>query len=296
MAELVDVEPGSAEWLAIRREGITATDIPVILGLTTWDSRFSLWHRKAGNLPERPDSDLFKWARHGEQYVMGRWAEAHDEPRIESGGLWRDGWRMATPDYLTASGVIECKTVATWEGWGPSLSDEIPERVRVQVQWQLAVLDRSCGYVAAVNRTTGQFRHYIVLPATEEEAGRQFFAGLEFWQSLERGEAPPVDDAVATTDALKALHPRDDTGSAEVSSDAWYQYQGAVKELQFHELLKRGALNKIREDMGSARYALVDGERVLSRITGKVEGHWVAPHEQDYLRAVKRKDKGDAAS
>jgi len=27
MAELVDVEPGSAEWLAVRREGITATDI-----------------------------------------------------------------------------------------------------------------------------------------------------------------------------------------------------------------------------------------------------------------------------
>jgi len=27
VAELVDVEPGTAEWLAVRREGITATDM-----------------------------------------------------------------------------------------------------------------------------------------------------------------------------------------------------------------------------------------------------------------------------
>jgi len=29
VAELVDVVPGSAEWLAVRREGITATDIRI---------------------------------------------------------------------------------------------------------------------------------------------------------------------------------------------------------------------------------------------------------------------------
>jgi len=49
MAELVDVDPGSLEWLEVRRSGITATDIPVILGLSPWDSKFALWHRKAGN-------------------------------------------------------------------------------------------------------------------------------------------------------------------------------------------------------------------------------------------------------
>jgi len=295
MAELVDVEPGSAEWLAVRREGITATDIPVILGLTSWDSRFALWHRKAGNLPERPDSDLFRWARWSENYVTLCWEQENERDTCET-GLWRDGWRMATPDRLTAGGVLECKTVATWDGWGPSLTDEIPERVRVQVQWQLSVLERACGYVAAVNRQTGGFRHYIVLPAVEEAEQRMILPALAFLQSLIDGTPPPADDAIATTDALKALHPRDDTGSAEIDADLWGDYEYLVNALKAMKAEKQRHENKIRDAMQDARYATVGGERVLSRITGKVEGHWVAPYEQDYLRAVKRKDKGDAAS
>src|SRR5215469_16384066 len=108
-AELVDVEPGSAEWLEVRRSGVTATDIPVILGLSPWDSPFALWHRKAGNLPERPDSDLFRWTRHGEAYVVERWCDATGMACFIT-GLWRDGWRMATPDRLTSDdGILECK-------------------------------------------------------------------------------------------------------------------------------------------------------------------------------------------
>src|SRR5215472_14753519 len=219
MAELVPVEPGSGEWLAVRREGVTATDIPVILGLVTWDSRFALWHRKAGNLPERGDTDLFQWGRHGQSYAMERWVEATGMHAHET-GLWRDGWRMATPDYLTHGGVLECKTTATWDGWGRGDLD-VPDHVRVQVQWQMLLLDRWCGYVAAINRSTGQFRHYKVMPASNADEQRMVIAGLMFWQSLERKEPPPVDDAVATTDALKALHPRADRQAAEVNSMTW---------------------------------------------------------------------------
>jgi len=39
-------------WLAVRREGITATDAATIMGASPWDSPFALWHRKKGNLPE----------------------------------------------------------------------------------------------------------------------------------------------------------------------------------------------------------------------------------------------------
>jgi predicted phage-related endonuclease len=30
--------PGDPEWLELRRTGITASDLPVIMGLVSWDS------------------------------------------------------------------------------------------------------------------------------------------------------------------------------------------------------------------------------------------------------------------
>jgi predicted phage-related endonuclease len=55
--ELVDVTPGSPEWLDTRRAGVTATDIPVILGISSYESAYSLYYRKRGELPEVEDND-----------------------------------------------------------------------------------------------------------------------------------------------------------------------------------------------------------------------------------------------
>lgn len=38
MAELV-CRADDPAWLARRREGVTATDLPAILGISSWDSR-----------------------------------------------------------------------------------------------------------------------------------------------------------------------------------------------------------------------------------------------------------------
>jgi|SRR5215469_395442 len=293
-AELVDVEPGSAEWLEVRRSGVTATDIPVILGLSPWDSPFALWHRKAGNLPERPDSDLFRWARYGQEYCRERWEEACGAGMVpQETGLWRDGWRMATPDYLAGdNAVLECKTVGSWDGWGRGDSD-VPAYVRVQVEWQLAVLERDIGYVAAVNRQTGQFRDYAIQPADQVEAMNQFMAGLLFWESLEDARPPDVDDAVATTEALKALNPRHESNSAEIGHRLHAEHEVTVNALKQWKKERQRVENAIRLAMGEARYATVGGERVLSRIVTKVEGHWVGPSERDYLLAARKREDKD---
>ncbi len=45
---LVDVNQKSEEWLDWRSEGITASDIPVILGLSPYKTRYQLWAEKTG--------------------------------------------------------------------------------------------------------------------------------------------------------------------------------------------------------------------------------------------------------
>ncbi|EIF42771.1 Phage-related protein endonuclease-like [gamma proteobacterium BDW918] len=45
---LVDVNQKSDEWLLWRSEGITASDIPIILGLSPYKTRYQLWAEKTG--------------------------------------------------------------------------------------------------------------------------------------------------------------------------------------------------------------------------------------------------------
>jgi predicted phage-related endonuclease len=52
MPDLVNVMPGSLEWRAARRLGVTATDIVTVLGLSRWDSAYALYWRKTGVTPE----------------------------------------------------------------------------------------------------------------------------------------------------------------------------------------------------------------------------------------------------
>jgi hypothetical protein len=48
-AELVGFfKPGTPDWHAAREHGIGGSEIAAILGMSKWESRFSLWHRKKG--------------------------------------------------------------------------------------------------------------------------------------------------------------------------------------------------------------------------------------------------------
>ena len=333
MAELVmsaaEIAQDRDRWLAVRREGITATDAAVIMGVSPWDSPFALWHRKKGNLPEHGDSDRFRLARYLEEYVWELWQEANgraDETDAlpsgtDEGGLYRDGWRMASPDFLLfddiaigsgrCTAVVECKTVASWEGWGRGLghmpgspdwvSDEtkqadgarstVPDYVRVQVLWQCDVLGVPVGHVAALHRSSGEFRWYTIKadPLAYEPGGIRDKCQL-FMESLEAGVPPPVDGAEATTAALKALHHvADPPAICQVPEAIADEYDRARELVREAEARLDAAKNLLRGMMGDAKYADVGERRVAYRSVSKVAGHWVAPHERDVLMPARRK-------
>ena len=44
----------SPEWFALRKQGITATDVSVIAGLSPYKSPFRLWAEKTGRVEDQP--------------------------------------------------------------------------------------------------------------------------------------------------------------------------------------------------------------------------------------------------
>lgn len=316
MAQLVDVMPGSSEWLAARRAGVTATDIVTILGLSSHDSVYSLYWRKLGQVPDEPDRDRWALGRHMEPYIIGRWRAASPGLIPVGGGLVRSSaypWQLATPDQRLCEhgegpvvAPLECKSWAdadrrSWEG-GP------PPAVRAQLLWQMDTLDSSTGYWAVVFLPSGRFEHgviehdYSYVPDGPEvdqpcpvcrDIGLMRTAGEEFYRRLILELPPPdPDSSAATLAALKARFSRAEDKTAEVDRVAYGDWLLACEHIDEWTERKRAAEIDLRGQAAEARVLTVDGEIVARRIVSdaKVKAH---TRHMDYYRRVKPKGDDD---
>jgi len=262
------------EWLEARRQGVTASEVATVLGLSPWDSAFNLYWRKLGELDEQPDNDAMSLGRHLEPWIADRWAEDHPEWHVQQSGLYASterAWQLATPDRrLThhtalATSVLEIKTSGTYEGWGPDGSDEIPPYYRAQVLWQLDVLGLEVGHVTCLFLSSRTRRDYLVR-YDEADVKLMREAAQEFMARIERQDPPPIDHHPATTAALKTLHPDVEDVEAEVPDHLATWYADACRALAEAKERKAAIEHKLRAAAGSARRLVTAaGEPVATR-------------------------------
>ena len=239
MAELV-CHAYDPAWLEYRRAGVTATDITAIIGLSPYDSLYSVYWRKVAGI-EQPRSDRLDLGAYLEDYIAGRFYAslgADASCVIGPSALYRNGerpWQLATPDatlayepYTHGGEPVEYKSWGTTDGWGDDGSDLIPLVVRAQLLWQMDVLGSAAGRVGCLFVPSGKFRSYRVehqselcmefgtgstdLPGyypcdvcTDQRAMR--VAGSDFMNRVANRDVPLVDGSLATLNVLKARHP-----------------------------------------------------------------------------------------
>jgi putative phage-type endonuclease len=190
-----------AEWLAARRQGISASEIAVVMGLSPYSSPFALYHQKLGTLPGQDETDAMALGKHMESFIAGRFAERHPDFYIRGDGreLYAHpdrAWQMATPDRLvhdTGPGIVtactcpwpeahpcvdhelgcehnpggllavlECKIDGGSDDWGDEGTSEIPVHYRCQVLWQMDVMGVTTGYLACLLWHRRQVRVYEI--------------------------------------------------------------------------------------------------------------------------------------
>ena len=257
-----DMEPGSAEWLQV----MTASKVAAVLGLSPWESRFSLWHRMAGNLDAKPETAQTMRGHYLEDGVARFLADQHVDLRFGRTGTWINKvrpWQCATPDRIAragrkAVGVAEVKTAADWEEWGPDGSDEIPPYYRAQVVWQMDCLGLAAGYVAVLLPRL-QMRAYTV----RFDAGEAAFIRDQvqaFLDSLPGGPAeqvPDIDDHDQTYVAVRQLHPDITDEQIEVPIGLAGPYCRSVLELRAAEAEHQLQRSRLADHMGDAKKAVV---------------------------------------
>lgn len=284
MAELIPTA-SDAEWHAARRQGITASEIAVVTGLSPWDSPYALYHRKLGILPQEDDSPMMERGRVLEPYIRDKFAAAHPEFMVMGFGreLYRNGgrpWQLATPDgllYATVDdffdfeepvAVAEFKTASSMDEWGEPGTDEIPVYYRAQVLWQMDVMGVRRWHVAVLDVPKWEIREYAgghagtptpgwcigECPSCDDIALMRD-AAQKFLRQVHNEEPPDVDWRPATLGALKQLHPSLEGGSVVVPATLAKRYRAACKAVKAAEQRKALAENQLRQRLGSAQAA-----------------------------------------
>jgi putative phage-type endonuclease len=269
-------EPGSAAWHAARLQGVTASEIAAVLGLSPWESAWALWHRKAGLIGPAPENAEQAWGRVFEGPIAQRFTEEHPQVRVTRCGTYRSRLRpyqIANPDRLCWPGRIplEIKWSPYGDGWGEEGSGIVPIYYRCQVLWQMDVLGVDHALLAALVGT--DFRVYRV-DWHEDDAQLLRAAAQTFRASLPTadnpaGDPPNLDDSTHTYRAVREMPDGIEDVEQVISDELAVDFRTARTALADAEKSARWSATRVLFAMGSARRAVTpDGTRVAIRVPG----------------------------
>ena len=200
---------GSPEWLAARREHVTATDLPVLLGISPWKCEQDLADEKlSGNGTE--STLVMRVGSALEDLILAAYSEQTGRKARRVRGLWESAvvpWAAASPDATAAGRLVELK----WTGSRSRFRDGLPDDVAAQVQWQLMVAEGVEADVATLTVGDDDVRVYAVHADAELQA-HLVAIGADFRRRLDAG-GPFAQSA----ESLKRRYPADD--GTELTAD-----------------------------------------------------------------------------
>ncbi len=268
--------PGSPEWLGL----MTASKIAAVVGLSPWESRFSLWHRMAGLIPPEQDSDVKRRGHYLEPAIVAWWADRHPEWTVANGGTWvhpEDERFAASPDRticLADSHVpepnwrrcLEVKTSSVDDQWGTEGTDEIPPYYRCQVMWQMECTGTRVCHVALLDAFL-TFREYVVAYDPQEAAGLRAEAAA-FMDSLPWGakpQRPDLDAHGATYQAVRALNPHIEDRDVQLDRELVVEFCAARHNKRAAETAYIRECCRVANAMGRARRARYLDHTIVTR-------------------------------
>jgi putative phage-type endonuclease len=264
-AKVVLQTASRSRWLARRRKGITATDVPIIFGYSGWATPVDVWLEKTRTMPARPTSWAMQRGNLLEAGIAAQWAQQNGAilekpPLLVAHPQYP--WLMASLDYLghlpDRTVVVEVKATTRWQDWADGWT---PDAYAVQVLAQLAVTGLDEGVlVADVNgrietRTVPRDRVW------EDQAIPML---AEFWHHNVLGAIPPDPDPIRDYPHMNRIWNVEPGAEVEADTDTadavaqWLAMAPAHRDQQTQLDTLRG---RVRIAMGEAQYLTIGGHR-----------------------------------
>lgn len=251
-------EPGSVEWLAY----MTASKIGAVVGTSPYESRFSLWHRMAGNLGPQELTNPMNVGNVLEPALIAWFKSQHPDIEVAP-SKWcvhpRVKWAAATPDaFAGLDALVEAKTARNaWE-W----ANGVPAGYQDQCQWEMWVTGTQRVYVVALVAMD------LVEHVIEYDAGRVAELTQEaavFMDSLRHNEPPPLDGSTYTYQAIRELHPEIDPDDVDIHDDLALRWLDARWSVEHWTEQEQQAKSEIAALMGNAKRARWNSTTLFTR-------------------------------
>lgn len=266
-----DLTPGSPEWC--RR--VSSSKAAAILGISPWDSQRSMWHKMRGEIPWDAETPAMERGTLCEPAVLAWWRKHHEHTDWrEQVSLTLDDWCVVTPDAIcTHDGEVvsvQAKTAADMDAYGEPGTDAIPVYYLTQVYLEMEVAHRNGipvarTHVPILGGRRLLFSNYIV--EYDASIGADLLDRMKAWaEALKADTPPPLDDSVATYDAVRKVHKDIERGeSVELSVDQAYELVRWVRDAKTAERSARLHKSRVIDLMGRAQYATHNGVRIARR-------------------------------
>jgi putative phage-type endonuclease len=243
--EFVKATQRSPEWLELRRQGLGASDMAAVMGVSPYKTPYQLWAEKTGATPPQKVGAA---ANRGVilEDAVGQYYEQERGVKLrKSNGVVRLRKHpriMASLDRTIVGepkGIVEIKTSASprWSMW------PVPPEVQVQVQTQLGITGSEwCDVVALLGGLVFKIERVHFDPVLWAEIQR---AALLFLDAVD-SKTPPQLEAL-DAQAFAIATPQGSQEFVEATSDlerVYAQLRETNTELHFIEQ-KKGSLEII---------------------------------------------------
>lgn len=261
-----------------RKQFVTATDVPAILGVSRYRSAFDVYLEKTSELDQWKGNSATEAGNLLEPTIIKWAAERLGVPVLDGG--WREhenGFLGCTLDGITAHGEpVEAKShgivgVARWSEWGPDGSDEIPDHYALQVQTQILVTGAERGWVPALIGGRG----FVMYEIERHEIIQEMILRVvtNFWNNHVKTRTPP--DGTPSIEVIKRLH-REPGKSVRVPDQLARDYLAASLAESEAKKAKEAAQEALLGAFGDAEVGEFAGGR-FEYVERKRKGYTVEP-------------------
>jgi putative phage-type endonuclease len=193
MPRFVDIEQGSPEWLEMRKECITATDVACIMGVNPYETAYERWKLKMGLIDPKEENDAMRNGRIMEPEILLRYSGDDFRPAVvlsdENDRFMAslDGWRDGPSKTFNNLLEIKCGKSA----YSNAKNGIIPIYYKYQMQWQMYITRQDqCIYIAS----NGTEDIYLSEQRDQSLIDEMIFAALGFLNFIDTCTPPPLSD------------------------------------------------------------------------------------------------------
>ena len=204
----------TADQHARRKQGIGASEVGAILGLSKYKTALDVYMDKLGLTEPSEDSEAAEWGHRLEPVIAQKYQAQYPGVLLEECDTRAHPdhpWALATPDRLAYDAVeewlVEIKTREdrTAGEFGEPGTDQVPHDVLVQCQWQIFVTGkRRCDVALLVN---GRRFSVYTIPADRDLQTSLRDQVQDFWLNHVLAQVPP-DVTAQDNPTLARLFPK----------------------------------------------------------------------------------------